>query len=364
MSIVIIYLFKVALSCAIFYMVYRLFFSNDTMFTRNRVYLLASIVIAFVAPFIAIPLISKTIVINALPIIVATTVGEQASSSYNSYLQIVSNTLIVVYCLGVLFMLIRSYIAYNKVINITRKAKKQTFGEIEFLVSANAQSPFSIWNWIIIPEKYTSHQEIEKIVRHELIHCRQYHSVDLVLAEMLVIVQWFNPFAWLLKSTIIQNNEYNVDKQLLNYGVERRSYQYLLLQTTIGESNLAVANHFSAYLIKKRIHMMNKSESPKWYGVKNMMIFMAVVMVLALSATFERNVSAQQAVVQNDTTKNTSAIHANPLYVKDGVVISDDEFKKIDQNNIESINVLKGQSATALYGERGKNGVVLIKMKK
>jgi beta-lactamase regulating signal transducer with metallopeptidase domain len=343
-------------------MVYRLFFSNDTMFTRNRVYLLASIAIAFVAPFIAIPLISNTITINALPIIVATTVGEQASSSYNSYLQIVSNTLIVVYCLGVLFMLIRSYIAYNKVINIIRKAKKQTFGEIEFLVSVNAQSPFSIWKWIILPEKYTSHQEIEKIVRHELIHCRQYHSVDLVLVEMLVIVQWFNPFAWFLKSTVIQNNEYNVDKQLLNNGVERRSYQYLLLQTTIGESNLAVANHFSAYLIKKRIHMMNKSDSPKWYGVKNMMILVAVLMVLALGAYLERNMHTN-VIASTNTVSTPVTEKEGPIYIRDGKIISLIEMRNIDKGTIQSVKYLTGEEATALYGEKYKNGVVIYTIK-
>lgn len=371
MSTLLLYTLKVAASCAIFFLVYRMFFSNDTLFTRNRIYLLLSIGIMFFAPLLTIPLVTKSILVSTFPKVLQGTVNIEQISRYNSIYQTINIIFYCVYFTGVLVMLLRSIVSFRKVFTIIYKSKKQVVENRSLFVSSQIDSPFSFWHWIVIPEKYTSHQEIEKIVRHEMIHCRQYHSVDLVLAEMLIIVQWFNPFAWFLKSIIIQNNEYSVDKQLLNSGLERCSYQYLLLQTTIGEPNLAVGNHFSAYLIKKRIHMMNKSDSPKWYGVKNMMILVAVLLVLAMSATFERTVTAQTSVKQTDSVsvslkdnKVTTSLKEVPLYIKEGVVISEIDMKAIDPNDIESIEVLKGEKAIELFGEKGKNGVVMIKMKK
>lgn len=53
----------------------------------------------------------------------------------------------------------------------------------------------------------------------------------------------------------------------------------------------------------------------------------------------------------------------NPIYVVDGLVL-EEGFDLINPNDIESVNVLKDASATALYGSRGANGVVLITTKK
>jgi len=53
-----------------------------------------------------------------------------------------------------------------------------------------------------------------------------------------------------------------------------------------------------------------------------------------------------------------------PLYVLDGEIISESIMKVIDPNKIEAINVLKGPSAASLYGDKGKDGVIMITTKK
>lgn len=54
----------------------------------------------------------------------------------------------------------------------------------------------------------------------------------------------------------------------------------------------------------------------------------------------------------------------NPLYVIDGVVQESSSSKDIDPKSISSIKVLKGEAAIKEYGEKGKNGVILINLKK
>jgi hypothetical protein len=53
-----------------------------------------------------------------------------------------------------------------------------------------------------------------------------------------------------------------------------------------------------------------------------------------------------------------------PLIFVDGVEISKAEMEKISPDKIQSVSVFKGEDATKTYGERGKNGVILISLKK
>jgi TonB-dependent SusC/RagA subfamily outer membrane receptor len=53
----------------------------------------------------------------------------------------------------------------------------------------------------------------------------------------------------------------------------------------------------------------------------------------------------------------------DPLIVIDGLISSQDDFKKLLSNDLSSINILKGKEATSLYGNRGANGVIIITTK-
>src|SRR4029077_11953293 len=75
--------------------------------------------------------------------------------------------------------------------------------------------------------------------------------------------------------------------------------------------------------------------------------------------------SFDPGATQNIRIRGVRSITAgnNPLYVVDGVPITGD-LRDIDQNSIESIDVLKDASAAAVYGSRGANGVVMITTKR
>ena len=82
-----------------------------------------------------------------------------------------------------------------------------------------------------------------------------------------------------------------------------------------------------------------------------------------LAANINTNNIIQDTVPASSITKK-STLPSNILYVLDGKIVSKEEAMDTNPNNIQSINVLKDESAVKQYGEKGKNGVVIINRKK
>lgn len=80
-----------------------------------------------------------------------------------------------------------------------------------------------------------------------MVHVRQHHTADMMLAELLLVLNWFNPFAWILRHAIRQNLEFIADRQVLTHGVDRRQYQYLLVKV-VGQRNFSMASHLNFQL--------------------------------------------------------------------------------------------------------------------
>jgi hypothetical protein len=121
--------------------------------------------------------------------------------------------------------------------------------------------PCSFLNTIFInPEKY-DWDTYNQILLHEKVHIRQLHSLDILLAELTIIFQWFNPFAWLLRKEIENNLEYLTDEEVLNDNVEPSSYQMSLLKLSAPHLSLRITTNYNQSLLKKRIIMMNAKRS-------------------------------------------------------------------------------------------------------
>jgi TonB-dependent SusC/RagA subfamily outer membrane receptor len=121
---------------------------------------------------------------------------------------------------------------------------------------------------------------LDEIVTHEQIHCRQAHTIDILLAETLVCLCWFNPVAWLLRRDLKQNLEFLTDRMTLQSGFDRKRYQYNLLRVSGGA--YYIVNHFNFHFnhLKKRIIMINKKKSPRIMAVKYLLVVPALAAVL------------------------------------------------------------------------------------
>ncbi len=102
------------------------------------------------------------------------------------------------------------------------------------------------------------------ILIHELSHVRKGHSLDLILTDLFILFQWFNPAAWLLKQSIQQVHEFQADDAVLKAGINAKQYQLLLIKKAVGTRRYSMVNSFNHSKLKKRITMMWKKKSSKW----------------------------------------------------------------------------------------------------
>lgn len=122
--------------------------------------------------------------------------------------------------------------------------------------------PCSFLNNIFInPEKY-DWETYNQILSHEKVHVRQLHSLDILLAELAIVFQWFNPFAWLYRKEVENNLEYLTDEAVLSGdAMNKESYQVSLLKVSMPQFSLRIATNYNQSLLKKRILMMNAKRS-------------------------------------------------------------------------------------------------------
>jgi beta-lactamase regulating signal transducer with metallopeptidase domain len=285
---------KTSLALGSFYLLYRYLLSKDKLFRRNRFYLLTSSILSFVFPLISIPLIeANSHVLSFAYIANSNTLNNPQSNndlSAFTWEQILTN----LYIIGISVFLLKTIFSYFKVFQIIRQATYKPCDKYKTVTTPRTLPPFSFFRWIVIPSYINhNHPSYEKLVQHELIHCRQYHSVDLFIGELLIALQWFNPFAWLLRKSISENLEYLVDEEMLIAGTNAKDYQYSLLSLTMAGSMPAITNNFNTNLLKKRIVMMNKRKFSNRYLFHNLLIPVSLMLTLGLTASFRMQVKPE-----------------------------------------------------------------------
>jgi TonB family protein len=141
-------------------------------------------------------------------------------------------------------------------------------------------SPFSFFNLIFIRKEYYIDGKLTPVVEHEKVHIRQLHTLDLILVELATIIQWFNPFVWLLGRSVKNLHEYLADEGVLKKGFRKSDYQTLILNEAMGLQINNLTNNFNVSLLKNRIKMMTKTRSASWSLIKVMMAIPALLAVL------------------------------------------------------------------------------------
>ncbi|HEY4337397.1 MAG TPA: M56 family metallopeptidase, partial [Puia sp.] len=140
-------------------------------------------------------------------------------------------------------------------------------------------TPFSFGNTIYINPNLHTEKEWKEIILHEYVHIRQHHTLDILLAELVTILNWYNPFAWALRHSIRQNLEFIADQQVLDKGVDKKEYQYHLL-SVMGHPGYRLANNFNFSSLKKRIVMMNKIRSARLHLLRFLFLLPLLAVIL------------------------------------------------------------------------------------
>ena len=207
----------------------------------------------------------------------------------------------VIYIIGVLFLIIRQAVMYIQVARIIARSRvvdASIYGcnGIRLRVHDGKEKPFSWFRWVVVSTEDLK-EGAHEILIHETAHARAGHSWDIVLADAVIIMQWFNPLAWIMKNSLKDIHEFEADEAVINSGVNAREYQLLIIKKAVGARLYSIANSFNHSLTKKRITMMCKEKSKKWRCAKALYIVpVAAIAVLTFSTVEAANPATDETL--------------------------------------------------------------------
>ena len=295
------YLVKFSISLALLYMFYKLVLRPLTFYQWNRFYLLCYSLVSFFIPFINInPWVATQVAKDNTFINIIPAIGNYSPAGDNlvtanmvadkpSWLQqfTITDWIILLFCLGIVVMLVRLLSQYLSLRRIRKAAVllNENAG-IQLYETTVPVGPFSFGNAIYFNRQLHSDEELQRIIQHEFVHVQQKHTIDLMAGEFLCVVNWFNPFAWFIRHAIRQNLEFIADNNVIENGLDKKEYQYLLLKV-VGIPQYSIASNFNFSNLKKRIAMMNKMKSARLHLTK----FLFALPLLAVLLLAFRNQS-------------------------------------------------------------------------
>ena len=291
------------LATMVLYFAYKLLFRNSNRFQLNRIILLAISVFAFALPFIRINLEGQQfqeitsfkeemdVIFYSDAIIEETPVEANTLS--------VTDIISYIYIIGVVFFLMKFVYNIVKIYKIKAGKKIEVVDNVNFIYTNESHIPFSFLKNIYIPKDNLD----AMIIKHEMSHVKNHHSVDIILMEIMIAFQWFNPFIRMIKNELKNNHEFIADSEAIKDEDEKSNYMMLLLQQCTADDFSTIANNFSFLLTKKRISMITKNQKVKGSVIK-VLLTLPVFALLILLNTQCDNVKPNEEKQQTPAVEN------------------------------------------------------------
>ncbi|WP_302577353.1 M56 family metallopeptidase [Phocaeicola barnesiae] len=282
-----VYILKSSLCLSLFYLFYRLLLSKETFHRFNRIALLGVMLISCLLPLVRVTVDRATVVNTSVMLVeedmlmypweMQTVVQEEAAFPWREWL-------VAVYLLGIFFFLLRNLWSLVRMLYLIRHSRcRQMENGICLVIHQAGFAPFSWMKYIVISQTDLDENGTDILI-HEEAHIRNRHSLDLLLVELCVWLQWFNPAAWLLKQELQNVHEYEADEAVLRQGIDAKRYQMLLIKKAVGARLYSIANSFNHSSLKKRITMMIRKKSNPWARAKYLYVLpLAAVTVAAFA---------------------------------------------------------------------------------
>ena len=300
-----IYLLKASAVTALLYACYFLLMKKETCFGLNRAILLLIAVCAFVVPLLPSPVPVPTTAHS--PVAVATSeVGREPDAERKPEVFVAGETndsphgiserpapglswaglLLLAYSVGVLFLLVKMFREAIVTIRLILGRKTLKHGKCRLIVVPDDTTACSLGRYVVISQRdfeYNSHE----ILTHEDAHRRFGHLFDSLFLNLCQVVLWFDPFIWLIRRDMREIHEFQADRYVLGQGIERRSYQMLVIRKCVGEKLFAQATGFHGDCsVKRRIRMMGRVRSRSGWKA---LAYVPLLFVTALIFQLEPN---------------------------------------------------------------------------
>jgi bla regulator protein BlaR1 len=393
--------------CAGYYMALR----HLTFYTLNRIYLVTAILFASIYPQINLSGFVQQHQQIAKPVQAVafnwqapaeTFIGPLSQPNYWFWVE-------VVFLTGAALLALRLLMQLYSLYNLYRNSTASKIYDHDVRVIAGETGPFSFWKCIYVNPANHEQADLKAILLHEQVHVSEWHTLDILLAELSTIFYWFNPGIWLIKKAIRENIEFITDRKILGKGLDTKAYQYSLVNVSFSAKSSTIVNHFNISTIKKRIIMMNAKRSSKVNLTRYAFLVPAVVVLLlvfsiskaalvkksanaykALSVTIKasnaaigkgitaitKNTAVAPHVTLSSRAKVNSAKAADTLkkegfflstnhltdslnYVINGVKATKAVFMALDPHDIYSIEMMEPEQASKIVDKIDKKYSVL-----
>ena len=424
MGIFLIYILKSAVCLSLFYLFYRLLLSKETFHRFNRIALLGILFLSLLIPFIEVTTTHQSELNQTMLTVEQLLLMAEAGTMEPAGMEIVQpeelsiswvQVLLLFYLAGIVFFACRNLYSLSRLLLLIKSGKRERLdGGIRLIVLEREVAPFSWMRYIVISRKDLE-EDGREILIHEMAHIRNRHSIDLLITDVCLFFQWFNPGIWLLKQELQNIHEYEADETVINEGIDAKEYQLLLIKKAVGTRLYSMANSFNHSKLKKRITMMLKEKSNPWARLKYLYVLpLAAIAVTAfarpeisekadeisavkvndlaaiLEARNEENVVEASVadtaknkvvvvgkvmskdsvfIVKGEKTTSISVSGASlsnektPLIIINGKESDRAVVDALDPSRIENISVLKNENAVKIYGEKAKDGAMIIQLK-
>ena len=293
------YIIKSALTLALLYTCIMPLFEKETFHRLNRIIVLGCLLLSFIIPLIhftdgtnqTIDMVRQAVQLPEIQID-----GNANKQSVWS----LTDILICIYTLGGVAMLSLTAIQTMSLMLRLRRCEHITDNKGNVIVLTDyATSPFCLFHYIVMShDDYANNRCF--VLTHEQEHIRLRHYIDLIILQFATIIQWFNPFVWLIGKNLKAIHEFEVDEAVLNKGIDATQYQKFLVVKAVGNRLQPFANNLNKESLKRRIIMMNQKKSNRWMMLKALFIIPVATLALSVFAS-NTGTMTREAVHTADT---------------------------------------------------------------
>jgi len=384
------YLLEANLYLVIFYCFFKISLGKETFYSLNRYYLIFSTIISFLIPFFKLGIWNEE-TFNIVNDTVSTAQAIIPNANIIQYQQsddpifTLNSLIFTVYLIVTLLLLFRLTKGLIYILKIKGLDKSGIENGIRIVYLQKSNSAFSFFNILFIDPELENQSTI---IKHEMAHIKQGHSLDILFYEFIGVINWFNPVVYLIKKDIKLIHEYLADTAVIDSDMKKYDYAMFLIKQSVNLKNLTLTNQiFSSSLLKKRISMLNQNKTAGWVRLKMLFVLPIIGGMLGLSTmaftktygTVELFTAYQKSIQDTGKIKYTtmrnlkkgSKLFTTQVSVKNKIqtssekrliVVNGEEIK--DNNyffavaNFDQQTELTPDKAVKKYGDKAKYGAI------
>ena len=278
------YIIKSAMALALLYACIIPLLEKETFHRLNRILILGCLIMSFAIPLVHFtggtnPTVDMVRQAVLLPEVLIN--GNASEQSVWSWADIMT----CIYIIGVVAIFTMTVVQTSSLILRMRQCEHITDNRGNTIVLTDcATSPFCLFHYIVMSrDDYANNRSY--ILTHEQEHIRLGHCIDLIILQVATIIQWFNPFVWLIGKNLKAIHEFEVDEAVLNKGIDATQYQKFLVVKAVGNRLQPFANNLNKESLKRRIIMMNQKKSNRWMMLKALFIIPVATLAVSVFAS-------------------------------------------------------------------------------